>query len=235
MAEHDVPDAPADIELGGGVAFLHTPPIPSRGGLALTHGAGGNCGSVLLQNIASVWAAAGFTVLRFDLPFRVRKAKGPPHPSRSEEDRMGIAAAVDRLRAETDGFVVFGGHSYGGRQGSMIASEQPGLVDGLVLTSYPLHPPGKPDKLRTHHLPDLRTPTVVLHCTKDPFATTEELGAAFALVPAPTLLIDIDGAGHDLAPAKYDAAQRTLDAAVSLFESPLADPSGVVPLFDPSR
>jgi pimeloyl-ACP methyl ester carboxylesterase len=137
MAEHNVPDAPADIELGGGVAFIHTPPIPSRGGLALTHGAGGNCGSVLLQNIASVWAAAGFTVLRFDLPFRVRKAKGPPHPSRSEEDRMGIAAAVDRLRAETDGFVVFGGHSYGGRQGAMIASEQPGLVDGLVLSPIP--------------------------------------------------------------------------------------------------
>ena len=64
---------------------------------------------------------------------------------------------------------------------------------------------------------------------------TVELGAAFALVPAPTLLIDIDGAGHDLAPAKYDAAQRTLDAAVSLFESLPADRPGVVPLFDPSR
>ncbi|MGB6072546.1 MAG: alpha/beta hydrolase, partial [Rhodococcus sp. (in: high G+C Gram-positive bacteria)] len=95
MPELDGPDAPADIDLGGGVAFLHTPSIPSRGGLALTHGAGGNCESVLLQRIASVWTAAGFTVLRFDLPFRVRKPKGPPHPSRSAEDRLGIASAVD--------------------------------------------------------------------------------------------------------------------------------------------
>lgn len=235
MPEHGVSDAPAEVELGGGVAFLHTPPTESRGGLALTHGAGGNCNSVLLQKIASVWAAAGFTVLRFDLPFRVRKAKGPPHPSRSEEDRLGIAAAVDRVRAETTGFIAFGGHSYGGRQGSMIAAERPGLVDGLVLTSYPLHPPGKPDKLRTQHLPDLRTPTAVLHGTKDPFGTTAELEAAFALVPAATLLVDIEGAGHDLAPAKYDAASRTLAAAVSLFGTSSSDPSVVVPPFDPSR
>ncbi|MFI8569393.1 alpha/beta family hydrolase [Rhodococcus sp. NPDC078407] len=235
MPELDGPDAPAEVDLGGGVAFLHTSRIPSRGGLALTHGAGGNCNSVMLQQIAAEWAAAGFTVLRFDLPFRVRKAKGPPHPSRSEDDRLGIAAAVERLRAETTGFIAFGGHSYGGRQGSMIASEQPGLVNGLVLTSYPLHPPGKPDRLRTEHLPALRTPTVVLHGTKDPFATTAELEAAFALVPAPTLLVDIDGAGHDLAPAKYDAARRTLEAAVSLFGTSPSDPSVVVPPFDPSR
>ncbi|MBY4130549.1 alpha/beta hydrolase [Rhodococcus fascians] len=235
MPEHGASDAPAEVELGGGVAFLHTPPATSRGGLALTHGAGGNCNSVLLQKIASVWAAAGFTVLRFDLPFRVRKAKGPPHPSRSEEDRLGIAAAVDRVRAETTGFIAFGGHSYGGRQGSMIAAERPGLVDGLVLTSYPLHPPGKPDKLRTQHLPDLRTPTAVLHGTRDPFGTTAELEAALVLVPAATLLVDIEGAGHDLAPAKYDAASRTLEAAVSLFGTSSSDPSVVVPPFDPSH
>ncbi|MCZ4518359.1 alpha/beta fold hydrolase [Rhodococcus ruber] len=231
MPELDGPDAPADIELGGGVAYLHTPSIPSRGGLALTHGAGGNCESLLLQRIAAVWSKAGFTVLRFDLPFRVRKPKGPPHPSRSAEDRLGIAAAIDRLRVETSGFIAFGGHSYGGRQGSMIAAERPDLVDGLVLTSYPLHPPGKPEKARTQHLPELRTPTVVVHGTKDPFGTTAELSAALALVPAPTLLVDIEGAGHDLAPIKYDAATRTLAGAVSLF----SDSSVVVPPFDPLR
>lgn len=235
MPELDGPDAPADIDLGGGVAFLHTPSIPSRGGLVLTHGAGGNCESPLLQRIAAVWTAAGFTVLRFDLPFRVRKPKGPPHPSRSAEDRLGIAEAVERLRAETDGFIAFGGHSYGGRQGSMIAAEQPGLVDGLVLTSYPLHPPGKPEKARTQHLPELRTPTVVVHGTKDPFGTTAELSDALALVPAPTLLVDLEGAGHDLTPTKYDAAAKSLAGAASLFGAPTSDSSVVVPLFDPSR
>lgn len=235
MPELDGPDAPADIDLGGGVAFLHTPSIPSRGGLVLTHGAGGNCESLLLQRIATVWTAAGFTVLRFDLPFRVRKPKGPPHPSRSAEDRLGIAAAVERLRGETDGFIAFGGHSYGGRQGSMIAAEQPDLVDGLVLTSYPLHPPGKPERARTQHLPELRTPAVVVHGTKDPFGTTAELSAALALVPAPTLLVDLEGAGHDLTPTKYDAAAKTLAGAASLFGAPTSDSSVVVPLFDPSR
>ncbi|WP_415974690.1 alpha/beta fold hydrolase [Rhodococcus sp. 077-4] len=235
MPDLDGPDAPAHIELGGGVAFLHTPSIPSRGGLALTHGAGGNCESLLLQRIATVWTAAGFTVLRFDLPFRVRKPKGPPHPSRSAEDRLGIVAAIERLRTDTTGFIAFGGHSYGGRQGAMIAAERPDLVDGLVLTSYPLHPPGKPEKARTQHLPELRTPTVVVHGTRDPFGTTAELSAALTLVPAPTLLVDIEGAGHDLAPVKYDAAAKTLDGAVSLFGSPTSDSSVVVPLFDPSR
>lgn len=235
MPELDGSDAPAQIDLGGGVAFLHTPSIPSRGGLALTHGAGGNCESVLLQRIAAVWAGAGFTVLRFDLPFRVRKPKGPPHPSHSAEDRLGIAAAVDRLRAETSGFIAFGGHSYGGRQGSMMAAEHPGCVDGLVLTSYPLHPPGKPEKARIQHLPELRIPTVVLHGTKDPFGTTSELRSALALVPAPTLLVDFDGAGHDLAAAKYDAAARTLTAAVELFGTEQSDTSAAGPVFCPSR
>lgn len=221
---------PVSVDFGGGLAFLHTPSIPSRGALALTHGAGGNCESPLLLRIASVWATAGFTVMRFDLPFRTRKPKGPPHPSRSAEDRQAIAEAIDHLRHHTTGFVAFGGHSYGGRQGSMIAAEHPGLADGLVLTSYPLHPPGKPEKARIQHLPELHTPAVFVHGTKDPFGTTAELAAALKLIPAATLVVDVLGAGHDLTPSKYDVPRRTLDGAVALFGA-----SETVPRFDPAR
>ena len=80
----------------------------------------------------------------------------------------------------------------------MLAAEAPGLADRLLLLSYPLHAPGKPAQLRTAHLPNLRTPTVFVHGSRDPFGTLEEMKAAIALIPAPTQLLAIDGVGHDL-------------------------------------
>ena len=156
------------VDEGAVHGFLHRPASVSFASpvatLALTHGAGSNCDTVLLRAVADGFAAAGVQVLRFDLAFRVRRASGPPHPSRAAEDRAGIAEVIAAVRKDysVPGPVLLGGHSYGGRQASMLAAENPGLVDGLVLLSYPLHPPKKPEKLRTEHLPDLNTPTVVV-------------------------------------------------------------------------
>jgi len=66
------------------------------------------------------------------------------------------------------------------------------------LLSYPLHPPRKPEQQRTQHLPDLRTPTLFVHGTRDPFGSIEELQRAIKMIPARTKLLPIEGAGHDL-------------------------------------
>lgn len=206
------------IDDGAVRGFLHRTGAAPKAVLALTHGAGSNCDTVLLRNLAEGFAQAGVLVLRFDLPFRVRRASGPPHPSRAAEDRAGIAEVIAAVRGySVPGPVLLGGHSYGGRQASMLAAEDASLVDGLVLLSYPLHPPKKPEKLRTEHLPALTTPTVVVHGSKDEFATPEEIREALALIPAATRLVEFEGARHDLAVAKFPVVEQTVAASVELF------------------
>jgi predicted alpha/beta-hydrolase family hydrolase len=80
----------------------------------------------------------------------------------------------------------------------MLCAEEPDLVEGLLLLSYPLHPPRKPDQLRTQHLPNLRTPSLFIEGTRDPFGSIEEIEAAIRIIPARTELQRIEGAGHDL-------------------------------------
>ena len=83
----------------------------------------------------------------------------------------------------------------------MAAAEHPDLADGLLLLSYPLHPPRKPEQLRTAFFPELRTPALFVHGTRDPFASLEELREAIALIPARTELLRGGATGHDLKPA----------------------------------
>jgi len=81
----------------------------------------------------------------------------------------------------------------------MLCADKPSLADGLLLTSYPLHPPGKYTGFRTQHFPRLKTDALFIHGTSDPFASTEEMQAALKLIPARTALLDFESAGHDLA------------------------------------
>jgi uncharacterized protein len=178
--------------------FLHEPQQANGDGLVLTHGAGANCQSKLLIALAGAFADAGYLVLRCDLPFRQSRPHGPPFPAISARDREGLRRAVDVLRSRTPGRVFLGGHSYGGRQGSMLAAEQPQLVAGLLLLSYPLHPPRKPTQLRTGHFPQLTTPSLFVHGGRDPFGSHDEMKAGLALIPGEKMLLEIEGAGHEL-------------------------------------
>ena len=92
------------------------------------------------------------------------------------------------------------GHSYGGRQCSMVAAEDAGIADALLLLSYPLHPPGETRKPRTGHFPELRTPALFVHGTRDPFGSVTEMEAALKLIPAKTKLEVIEGAPHGVPP-----------------------------------
>jgi hypothetical protein len=80
----------------------------------------------------------------------------------------------------------------------MLAADKPGLVEGLLLFSYPLHPPQKPGELRTAHFPRLQTPALFVSGSCDGFGSIDELGSALTLIPARTELLSITGAGHEL-------------------------------------
>src|SRR5437868_11403484 len=191
---------------GGFRGFLHRPEGAARQGLVLTHGAGGNCRAPLLVAAAEAFAAAGLAVLRCDLPFRQRRPSGPPSPSGAAADRAGLREAVLALRGIVGGPVSLGGQSYGGRPATMLAAEEPELAAVLLLFSYPLHPPGQPDRLRAEHFPRLRVPALFVQGTADPFGTIDELRGALALIPARTCLLPIEGAGHDLRRGRFDFA-----------------------------
>jgi predicted alpha/beta-hydrolase family hydrolase len=203
--------------------FLHRPQQSSKEGCVLTHGAGADCNSSLLVTLAAAFAEAGCCVLRCNLPFRQERPGGPPRPGDAAKDRQGLHAAIAALRREIPGRIFLGGISYGGRQATMLAAEHPGVADGLVLLSYPLHPPKAPGKKRTEHFPQLRVPALFVHGTRDEFGTRDEMEEAMKLIPAASKLIFFEGAGHGLAPGKASpaawekVAARILDEFQSFF------------------
>jgi hypothetical protein len=183
--------------------YLHSPASSGGDCLILTHGAGANCDSPLLVALADTFCAAGLTVLRCDLPFRQLRPHGPPPRGSADRDQQGLRAAIASMRRHAPGRIFLGGHSYGGRQASMLCAAEPelpesGLADRLLLLSYPLHPPRRPTELRTAHFPNLKTPALFVHGTHDGFGSIDELSTALKLIPAPAELLPITGAGHEL-------------------------------------
>jgi predicted alpha/beta-hydrolase family hydrolase len=186
--------------------------------MVLTHGAGGNCNAPLLVAAANAFSESGWHVLRCDLPFRQRRPTGPPSPATAAKDRDGLRCAVAAMRRIAPDKVLLGGQSYGGRQATMLAAEEPSLVDGLLLFSYPLHPPGKPAQLRTEHFPRIRVPVVFVYGTADPFGSPRELADAVPAIPAPVKLLRIEGAGHDLKRGRFDLG-GVVDAVAAMSAS----------------
>jgi len=195
--------------------FLHSPANPNGDALILTHGAGSNSTAPLLVAISETFAEHGYAVLRCDLPFRQERRTGPPFPGNAERDRAGLRNAVAVLRKHVAGRIFLGGHSYGGRQATMLCAAEPDLVSGLLLLSYPLHPPRKPEQLRIQHLPNLRTPSLFVHGTRDPFGSIEEVTKALQLIPAKIELMRVEGAGHDLG-FKRKTEQKELPGKIAL-------------------
>ncbi|MGC1424339.1 MAG: alpha/beta fold hydrolase [Terracidiphilus sp.] len=185
--------------------FLHRANDPEADCLVLTHGAGANCQAPLLKALADTFCDSGMTVLRCDLPFRQARPHGPPMRGAGERDQEGLRAAVEAMRRKSAGRIYLGGHSYGGRQASMLAAAVPGLVERLLLLSYPLHPPKRLDQMRTAHLPSLQTPALFVSGERDGFGSKAEMETALELIPARTELLMIPGAGHELMTAKNRA------------------------------
>jgi predicted alpha/beta-hydrolase family hydrolase len=207
--------------------IAHAPDGDPLGVVVLTHGAGGSRESPLLVRICDEWARRGYLAVRYNLPYRRRRPKGPPSGSQAA-DRDGIVEAVALARTLCDGPVIAGGHSYGGRQTSMVVGEAGDerlreehraggpTLDVLTLFSYPLHPPGKPERARTEHLPGITVPTVFTHGTADPIGSIAELRDAVTLIPAATEIVEVTGARHDLGSRSLDVPVLAVDAALRL-------------------
>lgn len=186
------------------VSGRRPPPI---GALLLTPGAGS--GREHRTLVAVEAAVAPLPVARVDFPYRREGRKAPDRAPKLIACVVAEAAALAAAEGVAPERIVLGGRSMGGRMCSMAVAE--GLpAAGLVLLSYPLHPPGRPDRLRTDHLPALHVPCLFVGGTRDPFGTPDELEAATALVPGPVTHVWLDGAGHD--PKGVDA---TIGAAVA--------------------
>jgi len=202
---------PERLEQPGIRGWMHKPE-KIKASMLLSHGAGGNCEAPLMVAVAEAFREAGYCVLRWDLPFRQLRPRGSPGGS-GERDRDGIRQAAQELRQLTSGVPLYlAGQSYGGRQSSMAAAEDSSLADGLLMLSYPLHPPGKPAQLRTDHFPKLRVPAVFVHGTRDPFGTVDELREAIKLIPVAARLQVVEGAGHGVPPATAASMPKWLSA-----------------------
>ena len=150
-----------------------------------------------MQASARALEAGGLDVRRFDFPYREQGRRIPdPMPVLKKAYEAAIA------REREDGRRLFiGGRSMGGRVATMLAAD--GFeCDGLILLAYPLHPAGKPEKLRDAHLPSIRTPVLCFNGTRDALCTRELMEKALAPVSAPWEMHWIDGADHSLGTAK---------------------------------
>lgn len=165
------------------------------GGLFLTPGAGSDRDHSSLRAIES--ALAPLPVERHDFPRRRAGKAGVDRAPVAIADVVEATAAFAARIGVDAGSLVLGGRSFGGRMCSMAVAE--GLpAAGLVLISYPLHPPGKPDRLRIEHLPELRVPVLFVSGGRDPFGTPEELQHHASVIPGPVTHVVVEGKGHDL-------------------------------------
>jgi predicted alpha/beta-hydrolase family hydrolase len=169
--------------------------MTSPAAVLLTPGAGSDRHHPALVAIEA--ALAPLPVERLDFPYRRAGRRAPDRAPKLVAAVVEAAQVLTRKAGVAPERLVLGGRSMGGRMCSMAVAE--GLpAAGLILVSYPLHPPGRPERLRVEHLPALRLPCLFVSGTKDPFATPSELEEATALIPGPVVHVWIDGGRHEL-------------------------------------
>jgi len=203
------------------------PPASASGTVLLAHGAGAPMDSASMNAAAQALAKAGFRVARFEFGYMAARRSGtrkpPPRAETLQGEYLAAIAALD-----TSGPLIIGGKSMGGRVASMVADRMraEGKIAGLLCLGYPFHPPEKPEQLRTAHLADLKTPTLIVQGTRDPFGTSDEV-AGYKLSKAIEILWLEDG-DHDLRPRKsvsgFSAADHlaTMAARVAKWSKTLA-------------
>jgi predicted alpha/beta-hydrolase family hydrolase len=175
--------------------------------MLLAHGAGSGPDQSGLVAIAD--ALAPWPVQRMTFPYRAAGRRAPDRAPVLMASLRGESAHFAASIGEAPSALVLGGRSMGGRIASMVVAEGD-VARALVLIAYPLHPPGKPDRLRTEHLPQLQLPCLFVSGTRDPFGTPEELRAALELVPGPVTLELLDGVGHELKGRDVEVAETVL-------------------------
>ncbi|MER8437094.1 alpha/beta fold hydrolase [Mesorhizobium sp. M1312] len=205
-------------------AFLFDGPDTAPITILLAHGAGAPMDSASMNATAKALAETGFRVARFEFHYMAARRYGHRKPPpRAETVTPEYIHAIADLRAEgVKGPLIIGGKSMGGRVASMIADEMFSKyeISGLLCLGYPFHPPGKPTQLRTRHLADLRTPTLIFQGTRDEFGTRGEV-ATYDLSNRIEILWLEDG-DHDLKPRKSISGFSAADHLKTLADAVMA-------------
>lgn len=195
-----------------------------RGALLLAPGAGASRDQPALVTIERALAPA-VTVERMDFPYRKAGRKAPDRPPvLLAAVRAEAGALAARTGLPPDG-ILLGGRSMGGRMCSMAVAD--GLVArGLVLISYPLHAPGRPERLRTEHFPHLTVPCLFISGTRDTFGAPAELEQAAAAIPGPVTHVWIEGGDHGLRARDQEVADLVRDWITGLDPQAADGPPG---------
>ncbi|HEY4201833.1 MAG TPA: alpha/beta family hydrolase [Devosiaceae bacterium] len=201
--------------------FLFDGPEDARFTIMLAHGAGAPMDSASMNATTAALAAAGFRVARFEFAYMAsrRTASGRKPPPKAEKVMSEYLAAIDDL-GPTDGPLIIGGKSMGGRVASMVADRlfDAGSIAGLLCLGYPFHPPGRPEQLRTAHLLTLTTPALICQGTRDEFGNRDEV-ETFGL-PDTIEVLWLEDGDHDLKPRKsisgFSAADHLKSVATAV-------------------
>jgi len=185
------------VSVGGEETSAIYEPAVDGSDLGLTvvfaHGAGGNMNDRGVASTANALRARGIAVVRFNFLYKEKKSSRPDPMPRL---KYAYAAVVERTRREANpSSLVIGGRSMGGRAASMLAAD--GFeCEGLLLLAYPLHPPGKPDRLRDAHLPAIKVPVLCFNGTRDPFCTPSLMEEVLKRVKTDWEMHWVEGADH---------------------------------------
>jgi predicted alpha/beta-hydrolase family hydrolase len=207
MARMTAPEERLTIEEGRvAVSGVYARPARPAATLVVAHGAGAGMDHPFMVGFTRAINDEGIATLRFNFPYIENGRRSPdPAPFLQEAWRAAFAAAAGRAKGEP---VWAGGKSMGGRIASMAAAD--GMpAAGLVFLGYPLHPPGKPERIRDEHLYRIEVPMIFVEGTRDVFATQSLLDAVIAKLDARATLISIEGGDHsfNVRGAKRDARE----------------------------
>jgi predicted alpha/beta-hydrolase family hydrolase len=182
--------------------------------IVLAHGAGAGQKHPFMVSAARTLAGRGFDVATFDFPYMAQGRSAPDRaPVLEEAFRAAIAEARQWSRATR---LVIGGKSMGGRMATHLGAHGIEDLAGIVALGYPLHPPGKPDQLRTAHLPSITVPVLIVQGERDTFGTPAELEPVLETMRAPTLHV-VAGGDHSLSVRRktadfHDVIERWINA-----------------------
>ena len=200
-------------------ALLYSAPKKLRAGstLILGHGAGANQLSGFMRLFANGLAERGVDIVTFNFLYMEQGRHVPDPKPKLEACYLAVIEATGRHKKLKGNRLAIGGKSMGGRIASQVAA-QPGSavkIDGLVFLGYPLHPPGRPDKLRDSHLPEIKAPMLFVQGSRDTFGTPDELRAVFKKHHfSPTLHV-VEGGDHSLkVPKSLGLPQEQVYASV---------------------
>lgn len=192
-------------------AEWHLPNKPATAAFVLAHGAGGTLATPQLVAIGDRLAELGFATLRFNFAYSEQGRKAPDRMPKAMECFELVADEAKRGHAK----VFLGGRSFGGRVASHLVADGGYACAGLAFLAYPLHPPGKPDRLRDEHLARITIPMLFLQGTRDPFATPSLLHATVDRLPN-AQLIEIEGGDHSFRVRGRTPADVNLELAKHL-------------------